>query len=214
MIIAVGSRKGGVSKTSIAVSLAVDIARSRKVLLIDTDGSQQTAVKWSQTRESRGLDSSNIDVFAKSGNLKETLQKAASKYDYVIVDLGGYDSTSLRSCLLVADVFVHCLRPSSFDIQTVEETYTLLIDAQTLNESLTVYTVLTQTATNSKIELKEARKILKDLQRINLIDSAIPSRKAWRDIGSTGAGITELKDNKAVLEFKNFMREVIHADQS
>src|ERR1700760_45773 len=122
MIIVVGGIKGGSGKTTVATNLAVmRAADGRDVLLIDADD-QETASDFTILRNERipaggGLHSIK---FTGPGVRTETL-RLAGKYDDIIIDTGGRDTTSQRAALSVAHVLLVPFVPRSFDVWTLEK---------------------------------------------------------------------------------------------
>jgi chromosome partitioning protein len=98
MIVTVGNTKGGVGKTTLAVQLA--LARTltgRDVLLVDGDrqGSAQTAMAIrAQASRKPGL---ACVQYPEGRVLRDQVQHQARKYDDVVIDAGGRDSTPLRA---------------------------------------------------------------------------------------------------------------------
>src|SRR3954451_20239013 len=97
MIVTVGNTKGGVGKTTLAFQLALARALAgRDVLMVDGDrqGSSQTAVA---IRAEAGRTPGLTCVQYPEGNvLRAQVLRQAGKYDDVVIDAGGRDSTALR----------------------------------------------------------------------------------------------------------------------
>jgi chromosome partitioning protein len=104
MILTVGSTKGGVGKSTIAVQLPVTWARAgRDVLLVDGDA-QASAQKAIASRAEAGRQPAIACVQYAGGRvLRDQVRLQAGKYDDVVIDAGGHDSTSLRAALLLSD---------------------------------------------------------------------------------------------------------------
>lgn len=117
MIILIGSEKGGVGKSTVATNLAVYLTlQGKDIILVDSDR-QGTSSNWSQDRREGNL--SKIESVSKFDNIRHTLTDLQQRYEYVIVDSQGRDSTELRTGLLVADYCLTPIRPSQADLEPV-----------------------------------------------------------------------------------------------
>ena len=96
MIIVVGNHKGGTSKSTLAVNLAVEYQhKGRKVIILETDPTVSTASQWAADRKNTTREP--ITTVRKTGRLGSTIDDLAATYDIVIIDTAGKDSTELRS---------------------------------------------------------------------------------------------------------------------
>jgi chromosome partitioning protein len=142
MILVVGGTKGGSGKTLLATNLTVIRAQSgQDVLLIDADD-QASATLFTRQREQRtegkplytAMQSFEADVIAQVRSL-------ASKYDDIIIDVGGRDTASQRAALAVAETLLMPFAPTSVDLWTDDKVITLLKDARPFNPDMRVYGV-------------------------------------------------------------------------
>lgn len=206
MIIVIGGIKGGSGKTTIATNLAVMRATSKKVLLVDAD-EQKSAWYWSRQRESMATITKNERVafptVCWSGKeVYDNLIKMRKKYDDIIIDTGGRDTTSQRAALSAADKFLIPFKPSSVDIWTLSLVRTILDEC--LNKKLKAYSVISQ-ADFIGTDNYEALKILEETLNIEAIQQTIGNRKVFRNATAEGLGITEFtpNDKKARQEMKS-----------
>lgn len=102
MIIVVCNTKGGTSKSTLAVNLAVEYHRQgNKVIILETDPTVSTASQWAADREN--TTQPPITTVRKTGRLGSTIDDLAATYDTVIIDTAGKDSAELRSAAYKAD---------------------------------------------------------------------------------------------------------------
>jgi chromosome partitioning protein len=136
LICTVGGIKGGTGKSTTCLSLAtVAAARGYEVLMVDADD-QMTLKNWSGLRDNNEVDPAISCVQVQGRTLGKELERQAGKYDLVIVDCGGYDSTELRSSLLVADVFYCPASASQFEMWSIGQVLAVLREINGLREQL------------------------------------------------------------------------------
>ena len=133
MIIGLLQQKGGVGKTTLALSLAAYYAQEGlSVLLIDADP-QGSALAWSSVRTS-------APTFPVVGMAKTTLHQeiasVARGYDVTIIDGAPRANQLARSAILACDLVLIPVTPSPFDVWASSETATLITEAQILRPNL------------------------------------------------------------------------------
>ena len=205
MILLIGSHKGGCGKSTVATNLAATAAQEgRDVVLLDTD-SQSTSATWAADREE--TNAPKVPCVQRVGNVTATAKELASKYDLVIIDAGGRDSTELRTGLLAADIVVVPVRPSQADLDTVFQLSDIITQAKDLNPTLQAVAVLTMSPTHpANTEIKVAREYLSE--HITVLDCLVHDRKAYRDALSVGLGVVEHTDKKAEQEIKSLWKAI------
>jgi chromosome partitioning protein len=200
MIIVVGGIKGGSGKTTIATNLAVMRSKEHKVLLVDAD-EQRSSSDWAaqRTDESSGLSTVQITGKTVGSELKKLAD--ASNYQDIIVDVGGRDTTSQRSALTRADLFLVPFKPRSLDIWTLGAVKALIEDVQIVNPNLICMAVINMADFNGSDNV-DALEILKEWEVLFCLPGSIGNRKAFGNGASCGLGVGELKpvDTKAVVE--------------
>lgn len=209
MIILIGSQKGGPGKTTIAVNLAVEFASQGKdVCLVDADP-QRSAARWHADREEQ-RHAPAIACVEKLGNINQTLQDLAGRYDVVVVDVAGKDSREMRTGMVAADTLVVVVRPSQLDLDTLGHMSEVIDQAVDLNPSLDVRGLITQAPSNPSItERHDAGEYLADYPRIRPLDTVIYERKAYRDVIGEGLGVVEWNNPKAKNEIQALAAELV-----
>lgn len=117
MIVTVGATKGGVGKTTVALNLSIGrVLAGRDVWLIDGDrqGTAQTDV--SIRAEDGRAPVLACSQYVEGPTLRAQVQHQRAKYQDIIIDAGGRDSTALRAALTLCDVLVIPFQPRSFDL--------------------------------------------------------------------------------------------------
>ena len=203
MIVVVGGIKGGSGKTTICTNLTVLRAtQGKRILLVDAD-EQRSASDWAEHRESLGLKSPWTTIQLTGKNVFNQIQKMRKDYDDILIDTGGRDTTSQRSALGIADIFLAPFQPRSLDVWTMGKVSSLLSEIRTFNSKLKAFAIINR-ADPLGTDNKDASDILLEAEGINLIPHLIGSRKAFANAASEGLGVTEIKtkDKKAIEEIK------------
>lgn len=121
--IAIISQKGGAGKTTLAVNLAAEAARSSVSLIIDTDP-QATASRWGQWRG--GRDPEVVDCGAPTllaGKLAKAGELGA---ELAVVDTPPHADAMARQAARLADLLLIPCRPRAFDLAAIEATAELV----------------------------------------------------------------------------------------
>ena len=204
VIYVIGGIKGGSGKTTVATNLAVALVQAGKdVLLVDADD-QETATDFSAWRNERTQGSAGYTSVQLTGQAaRDELKRLASKYEDVVIDTGGRDTTSQRAALSVADVYLVPFNPRSFDVWTLEKVTRLIQEIQTINPGLKAYAFLNRADPRGS-DNDEAAEVLKDADAVQFLDTPLGNRKAFSNAAAQGMGVMELQpeDRKAKAEFK------------
>lgn len=208
MIIVIGSQKGGVGKSTLAINIASWLAlKSKDVVLVDADV-QATSARWASDRQEVNLPV--IHSLQKYGDIKNTLKDLDKRYDFVVVDVAGKDSKELRTGMLAADILIVPFRPSQMDLDTIVHLDGVIDNVKDFNDSLKVYAVLNLSPTNPSItEVDDAKEYLTEYPNFHLLKTIIRERKVYRDTVSLGKGVMDVKHEKANIEINDLMNEVL-----
>ncbi len=210
MIIVVGGIKGGSGKSTVATNLAVLCAtEGQDVLLIDSDD-QETAADFTILRNETQQDKPAYTCIKLTGAAvrTETL-RLATKYETIIMDTGGRDTTSQRAALSVADILLVPFVPRSFDVWTLEKVGELVTEIQTINPELIAYTFINRADPKGQ-DNHDAAEVLKETEALRFMDAKLGMRKAFSNAAATGLGVTESKpkDIKAIAEISTLFQGV------
>jgi len=209
MIITVGNTKGGVGKTTLAVNIAAARAmQAQDVLLIDADRQEtaQTAISIRSHHEAMlGIACS---AYADGPILRSQLLQQKDKYDDVIIDAGGRDSTALRAALVLTDVLLVPYRPGSFDVWALQDISNLISEARSVRDGLKAYSIINVADSNPhSIDNREAASIFSEYPELEFIPNHIVGRKAFSNAAGSGRCVFEMKpqDEKANAELKHLI---------
>ena len=208
MIVVVGGIKGGSGKTTVATNLAVIRALDgHDVLLVDADD-QETASDFTMLRNERAAAQTTYTSIKLTGQAVRTeTRRLAGKYDDVLIDTGGRDTTSQRAALTVADVLLVPFVPRSFDVWTLEKVGELVGEMHIANPELRAYVFINRADPTGR-DNDEAAEVLRDTDGLMFIDTPLGTRKAFGNAASQGLAVTELRpqDAKATQEVGTLYR--------
>jgi len=208
MILTVGGIKGGSGKTSVATGVAVMLARlGRQVLLVDAD-EQQTSMDFSMMREAAGVEPMITTVALHDTAVRTEVRKMLDRYDDIVIDTGGRDTTSQRAALTISDFLLVPFVPGSFDVWTCEKVDKLVGECAAINEGLHAFSFLNR-ADHQGADNSESAEILSEMEHVTFWDDVrLGVRKAFRSAGGKGLAVCEWKgenrkgDSKAEEEFQ------------
>lgn len=210
MILVVGGIKGGSGKTTVAINLAVmrSLAGS-DVLLIDADDQESASDFTALRNQSLETGAGYTCIKLTDANVRTETKRLVNKYDDILIDTGGRDTTSQRAALTVADTLIIPFAPRSLDMWTLDRVSKLVEEIRTVNTKLIAYGFVNRADPRGQENL-EAENILKNAPNIEFIDCSLTSRKAFGNATSAGVGVIELKphDDKASEEMKNLYRYI------
>jgi chromosome partitioning protein len=209
MIVVVGGIKGGSGKTTVATNLAImRAADGRDILLIDADD-QETASDFTQLRNEK-LGNPGYTTIKLAGQAVRTQTiRLAEKYDDIIVDTGGRDTTSQRAGLAIADLLLVPFVPRSFDVWTLERISVLVDEMRTANPRLEAHTFLNRADPRGQ-DNDDAAEVLQDATSLRFSHVTVGNRKAFGNAAAAGLAVTELKyqDSKATSEIKALFKYI------
>ncbi len=211
MIIVLGSRKGGVSKSTTVLNLAVAF-KSRGVDLMVVDADPQRSIeRWAESRNEAGR-LPEVPVVCLSGNFTKSLMVQSQKSELILVDAAGHDSVELRAALVCADLAIFPFRPSDMDLETADYVRNLVDQAEIANPKLKSAALLSQCPTNAKSkEVAQTRDVLMN-KGFHVLDSGFCDRKIYRDSVGEGLSAIEMPNsparNSAAQEVENLLIEI------
>jgi chromosome partitioning protein len=159
------------------VQLAISLAcAGRDVLLVDgdTQGSAQTAIA---VRTEAGRQPAVACVqFAEGRVLRDQVRLQVPRYQDVLIDAGGRDSSALRAALFLSDVLLVPFLPRSVDVWALADIAALVDEARAVRDGLTAYAVLNAADPGDNRDNLEATAALADFPQLMMHRSGAARR--------------------------------------
>lgn len=189
MIVSVVSQKGGVGKSSISRTLAVEFTRSGwNVLLADIDSSQITSNRWAEKRRNvAGIEPQiKTEVF---GMAALAIEKAA-EYDLTIIDGAPHSTVGTLDAAKASGLVII---PTGSSMDDLEPSILLAGElAKTLNSEKIVFVLY---KTTSDAQERESRETLEQYG-FSVLPGSIPVKTGYIEAFDNGFCATETKYKK------------------
>lgn len=209
-----GGIKGGSGKTTVATNLAVMASLAgQDVLLVDADEQETSADFTALRNEVREGGAGYTSIILTHAGVRTDTLRLSEKYETVIIDTGGRDTTSQRAAVSIADVLLIPFVPRSFDVWTIEKVGMLVSEMRPANPNLRAWIFLNR-ADSRGCDNEDAMRILRKSDTLSFVDTPLGNRKAFANAGAKGLSVVELKpeDGKARAEMVTLFQRVFNAE--
>lgn len=199
-VIAVAQAKGGVGKSTVCANLAVTLAQSSKVLMIDCDPPQYSVSAWFNVRSELYEETDLVlEQASTASQLTKLIEKNQPDYDYIVIDGAPHVNALVRTMLLLANLVIIPLAPSSVEIWSFKTFEALIQQASKLNPSLQAkicWNRVRKRVKSSQQIMQEASKTSK----LSVFKSVLTFRVAYMDSFASGCSVFEWSDAVASAE--------------
>lgn len=214
-VVVFGNQKGGCGKTTLAVTLACGLkAQGLDVLLVDADP-QGSVMNWGD-RISEDMVESMPHIEKHDNTLiDQALKRARERYDYTIVDLGsnlGFGGDVIQKMLLKslreADYVLIPVEPSPIDVDASEAFVDVLRDIWARREEEKPKASFVINAVRKGTMLtREIENVLKEFYQMNIFDTKIDSREAYKLAFLKGDSVFNSKNADVLANANAFVAE-------
>ncbi|CAK0759340.1 Partitioning protein, ParA [Gammaproteobacteria bacterium] len=208
MIVTVGNTKGGVGKTTLALNIAIARAMlGKEVWLIDGDRQKTSLTAISIRSDSGKKPEIACANYSDGRTLLSQVKLQQPKFEDIIIDVGGQDSSAFRAALMITDVLIVPIQPRSFDVWSLENIGVLIGEARSVRNGLRTCVLLNLADPGKSLDNVQAIEILKNIGELEYINTIICKRKAFSNAAGQGLSVLEVKppDKKAVEELKTLL---------
>jgi chromosome partitioning protein len=144
MIVALIGQKGGIGKSTVAISLACcALERGSRVLLVDADP-QGTVRTWADIAAEAGHALPTVVAMGAAMHKPDQLPALSRGYDVTLIDCPPRHGDVQRAALMTADVAVLPCGPSAADAWALATTLEVVNEARTLRDHLQACVLLTR----------------------------------------------------------------------
>lgn len=200
MKITVGMLKGGASRTTTAIFLALAEQRRSggKVLLPDADPANGTAFEWAEDAGELWPDDVSVAYWPLAGLVKRVTAAVNDGYGSVVIDTGN-DATAIQAGLEVTDHLLVPLAPTG--TESARLTPTLTAAAQVAARKPVKLSVILTRVVHGTRSRVGARAALEDMG-LHVLETEIPRLEAFAnaygtvpaDLGAYAAALDELHE--------------------
>jgi chromosome partitioning protein len=183
-VIAVAQQKGGAGKTMLTAQLAVALAESAKVAVLDIDP-QASLTIWGKLRAGAAKAGTPLTIATVSGwRLTTELDRLKAAHDIVLVDTPPVIDSDARRAIRAADLVLIPLNPAPPDLWAAEGTLKLAAE-----EKRPVALIFNRAPAASKLRKRMEAEI--SARGLTLLDAALANRAGYANAFADGLGVTE-----------------------
>ncbi len=193
-VISFANTKGGAGKTTAALLLAMDCARQgKRVVILDGDP-QKWITSWSEV--SGAVANITVISHVTPSSLQTHIRELRAQTDVFIIDLAGQRDTLLATALGLSDHVLIPVQGCAMDARGAAQVLEILQQMKARDGIVIPHSVVL-TRVNSIVTTR-AMQVIKTLlasRGVNVLDTAIVERTAYRDLFELG-GTLQMMDEK------------------
>jgi len=207
MILTLGHTKGGVGKSTLALNIAIERLRAgTDTLIVDGDPKQTSISKAIGIRADAGLvPAVPCIVLDDAKALRQQVGLLKSKYQNIVIDVGGKDSNSLRAALTVTDALLLPIGPESVEVWAIDDILELIDEARSIHD-FRVLAVLNRAKPAGR-DNADTIAVIREYSGIELIPASLGNRSIFSSAFGRGQSVAEYRpgNRKAAAELATLM---------
>lgn len=204
-VIALVGNKGGAGKTTLAMNLAMVLAKDALTAIFDADP-QGSALQW----QSIAGNNTSLDVFDAAEDLDTIFDQNAARYGHVVIDCPpSVHAPQTHAALALSDVALVPVQPSPLDLWATVHIEQAIERAHQVNPKLRPMLVINQLEPRTKLS-RLIRQALAELE-MPAADTAIRRRAVYRASVLEGKSVLDMgqRGAEAAAEIRNMISEVL-----
>ena len=183
-VIAIANPKGGTGKTTVTLLLAEEIARAGgAVCVLDCDPNQNV-VEWRKGRDADGRGTPfHVEPRPDEDDVVDWIDEAASRFDYLVVDLEGTAAQIVTFVLARADLVLIPFEPSPMEARQAARAFQLVRRTEKVIRHPIPHAAIF-TRTNAAFATSEEKAVRAELKGtdIPLLPASLVKRAAFQRI--------------------------------
>jgi chromosome partitioning protein len=193
MIVTLGHTKGGVGKSTLALNIAIERQRSGfETLLIDGDPRQTSVSKAVGMRGDSGITPELPCIVLEDARaLRNQLKLLKERYQDIVIDVGGKDSSGLRAALTATDVLLLPVAPESVEIWAIEDVLDVVSEARLINDFKVV--AFLNRAKPTGRDNEDTLVVLREYEGIEILTVQIGNRSVFSGAFGRGLSVSEYR---------------------
>lgn len=214
-IITVLNQKGGAGKTTISINMAACLSiQGNKVLLIDADFTQESAMTWAEINEGRYFDV----VVKKAAQIEAFLKRNTASYDYVIIDCPPRANEDAGRFVSISSIVLIPVQPSPYDVWACNDLVSIIQARRDATAGIPVYPksglphaafVLSRATRRARLN-GDTLDALEDTG-FNILTAMTTNYEAYKRAAMTGHTIFDFPERKAepITQIESITREIM-----
>ncbi len=202
MTITIAHTKGGVGKSLLSWHLAI----AMKVPIVDLDF-QKTLVYTNSLRKQNGHKPLDIIHLRKPEEFVKFFDNWPED-EYVIVDVGGFDSNMNRMAMYISDIIITPAVDRVTEMAGLFKFHQIIDDLSNKMGIDIKADVLLNDVSPSARDFSVMEELVDQYERFDLMNTVISHRADFYKTMEEGRGVTELKKSKAKNEIKKLVKEI------
>ena len=205
-VITVAHQKGGVGKSTIALNLAVELAKKHPLSIIDLDY-QKSLTIFNEHRKEKSLPELTI---LQAEDEKSLMQLINNTEGYILIDSGGFDSDLNRIALIGADLIITPLSNNLIEIYGLEAFKKILQELKEADFSTKAYVLLNNVNPSVTKAIKEMQEyIANNSEFFAMFETILRRRSLYTRSFEEGRSVVEMDPkSKAAQELQSLVQEI------
>lgn len=204
-ILTMATNKGGAGKSTVAVNLAVALAASYDVAVLDMDPQKSVSI-FNRIRETEGIEPLNVITAETEREAKRVIDNNTG---VLVIDTGAFDTPANRHAILSADMTITPTSSSSYDLYGLFMFMQKFETLKKTHKKFKLFALANRIMPRSKGYKDVQDFTLKHKKIFNLLESKLTLHADYQNGFDLGKGVTEIKKSTAAKEMSGLVKEIL-----